>query len=691
MSTNPKQIPIPKKHALLRPERVRSGAQEWERYIQTSLRRQSKLLQKAKVPITELGEPWQSRRRQAILETLPTVEERCAVGDGLHPNTLGEEWVRLCAITENLPNPGFQDQILCAAAIWVLDHAEPLAVHPLLPPEDALDWQDFTVSFWDAQYAEELVAAMSHVLIHRNGPPESDGELTTLLRDRASAAGIRPDCPERRTFEAICALLPPEAVARETAAFRDLLWQWVERYYAQMLPLHREIARKHREYNEHCAAYNQACDQLYALLSEIRDLTDRQRRGGRGAAPGPLLPVLQNPTVPEDRDGSLPLAERLMGRVHTLFLELERQEKEERAVLDATKSVLLEQQTLWLQTALGDPPDREEAPLPVEDPYGLCFALLYLIDTGSPLPWLYGPVNALMQTVLEHLPWGNMEFEMEPDPEAETPPMPDPPPALPDWNERRYRKEGDDFPRSLAQLLYEETGCLLPRTLDRYLPRAGVLAEYGVTGTEAALLLSVMGALGTARRQQWLWEPEPEDAPAQEEGPAAETDPADKAELKRLRTALHEADKAARDARKALEESRTQAAREHRELADLRELIFNRENDQEPEEEPPEEAEDGFPYEVQRNTLVFGGHETWSNAIRRRLQGNVRFIEKDFKFDTSIIRRADVLWVQPNALAHKAYYRIIDTARQYKKPVRYFTKASAYQSAVQLRDFDRER
>jgi len=68
----------------------------------------------------------------------------------------------------------------------------------------------------------------------------------------------------------------------------------------------------------------------------------------------------------------------------------------------------------------------------------------------------------------------------------------------------------------------------------------------------------------------------------------------------------------------------------------------------------------------------------------------VRFIEKDFKFDTSIIRRADVLWVQPNALAHKAYYRIIDTARQYKKPVRYFTKASAYQSAVQLRDFDRE-
>lgn len=694
MSTYPKQFPIPKKHELLKAGRARSGVQEWERYIQNALRRERKLAQKEGARLTELDEPWLGRRKQAVLETLPAVVARCADVDGVAPNIPGEDWVRLCVFSGGFLNSALQEQTICAAAIWILDHVELENLYPHLPPEDVLDAEDYPVSFWDAQYDEELVASLCHVLMYRNGPPEPGGagQPPLLLRDRASAAGAYPERPERRAFEAVRALLPPEAVEREAAAFEALLWRWVDRYYAQMLPLNQELERKRQTYNEQCKAYNAVCDKFAALVTEARDAASRQRRGGRAVAPGPLLPVLQNPeTVSDTLDSSLQLMDRLAGRLRALFTELQRLGDGKDAVLEEMESLLRERQKLWLKATMGELPGDAEAPLPVEDPYGLCFALLHLIDAGSTLPWLYGPVNGLMQTVLEHLPWGIVEFEWEPDPAEETPPMPNPAPPLPDWNARRYRKDEDDFPRSLAQLLYEETGCLLPRTMDRYLPRAGALAAYGVTGTELAQLLTLMGALGAARRQQRLWEPESEDAPAPEEETAAEIDTADKAEIKRLRAALHEADKAARDARKALEDSRTQAAREHRELADLRELIFNRENAQEPEEEAPEESEDGFPYGVQRSTLVFGGHETWSNAIRRRLQGNVRFIEKDFKFDTSIIRRADVLWVQPNALAHKAYYRIIDTARQYKKPVRYFTKASAYQCAVQLRDFDRER
>ena len=43
-----------------------------------------------------------------------------------------------------------------------------------------------------------------------------------------------------------------------------------------------------------------------------------------------------------------------------------------------------------------------------------------------------------------------------------------------------------------------------------------------------------------------------------------------------------------------------------------------------------------------------------------------------------------MVWLQANALSHKYYYRIIDTARKNDIPVRYFGSASAQKCAVQL-------
>ena len=126
---------------------------------------------------------------------------------------------------------------------------------------------------------------------------------------------------------------------------------------------------------------------------------------------------------------------------------------------------------------------------------------------------------------------------------------------------------------------------------------------------------------------------------------------------------------------------------EHRELADLRELIFNQEND---EEEIADEKDDAFPYDVQADTLIFGGHSTWLKTIRQLLKGNVRFIDKDLHFDVSIVRHAECIWIQPNALSHTQYYRIIDTARIFHKPVRYFAYASAVKCARQLADGEKE-
>ena len=152
-------------------------------------------------------------------------------------------------------------------------------------------------------------------------------------------------------------------------------------------------------------------------------------------------------------------------------------------------------------------------------------------------------------------------------------------------------------------------------------------------------------------------------------------------QAKQLRSSVHSLEQEARKVEKAMEPEKTAAEMEHRELADLRELVFNQENG---EEEMPDESDDSFPYEVQADTLIFGGHSTWLKSIRQMLKGNIRFIDKDLHFDVNIVRNAERIWIQPNALSHTQYYRIIDTARLFHKPVRYFAYASALKCARQL-------
>lgn len=222
--------------------------------------------------------------------------------------------------------------------------------------------------------------------------------------------------------------------------------------------------------------------------------------------------------------------------------------------------------------------------------------------------------------------------------------------------------------------------------------RTKALSKYGVNDDEMAYLLSTMTALAHARRQRVAQnlDEEFEDEDTQETiGETGEDNTAAyREEIKRLRTALHDAEKAARDARKALEDNKAQSLIEHRELADLRELVFRQNEEELADEDEPAKDTGVFPYTVQRDTLVFGGHDTWTKAIKKLLTGNIRFVSKDYVFDTSIIRHVDVVWIQPNALSHKQYYRIIDTARQYKRPVRYFLSASAQKSAAQIVECD---
>ncbi len=333
----------------------------------------------------------------------------------------------------------------------------------------------------------------------------------------------------------------------------------------------------------------------------------------------------------------------------------------------------------------------------------MCYSPKQIIEGGSDFPWLCGLNVGMLSEVTSRFPWAYREYsEFEddiwfPDEEQQTllHTVPSGGKDAGAWYTQKYHEKDDTTLRSMAQILYEETGCLLPRDLGKYEPIQKKLRKYGLSTKDTSTMLTMMAVLGQGKRQMvtptadiWGYPEMPED---EEETPAeapVETDKADSEEIKRLRAALHDAEVAARTTKKELATVKENAAREHRELADLRSLIFSLQQEQTDQAEETID-ESRFPYEVQRETLVFGGHETWLKAIKPMLTGNIRFIDKDLIFDTGIIRRADIIWIQTNALSHSQYGRITDTARIFKKPIRYFTNASATICAGQLMEEDR--
>lgn len=130
---------------------------------------------------------------------------------------------------------------------------------------------------------------------------------------------------------------------------------------------------------------------------------------------------------------------------------------------------------------------------------------------------------------------------------------------------------------------------------------------------------------------------------------------------------------------------------EHRELADLRELVFNRELDakeQERREKP--EKQYAFPYETKKRTVVFGGHDSFLRAIKPLLP-DVKYVDaRNLTYSPEIIRKADVVWIQNNCISHSQYWSIVKNCKLAGVQMRYFAFASAEKCARQLVDEDQK-
>ena len=158
-----------------------------------------------------------------------------------------------------------------------------------------------------------------------------------------------------------------------------------------------------------------------------------------------------------------------------------------------------------------------------------------------------------------------------------------------------------------------------------------------------------------------------------------------KKQLKAMKNALAEAKRDANSERAKYELELKTLRMEHRELSDLRELVFNSalpEEERDRRERVREEI--AYPYQTRKRTVIFGGSEAWLKAIRPMFPG-VRFVDPDnYVFNPDIVRNADVVWIQNNCISHTQFGKIVGITRRLGIQLRYFCFAGAEKCAEQL-------
>ena len=788
--------PIPRKMERYEVDAPYLTRQQWMAFIQDRTRAFKKAMRdKGSDQRLGMAEAMVKRRTETLLDSMAHIQKRYGGLPGFDPavsNALGNAWVHLNCLASSSYNQLARDSYITqAAALWILDQITEIPgrisdIHAFLPHDrDELDAQEWP-PIWSPAYDYDLIQSVTYVIEKRNrdiAPIEVDparcrrvttSELTAKRKHYGDAAS-------RKNFESLLSLIPPEKIETAILHFEEAFWKWADRYFKCLSVMESKKAPIFAKANVAVDEYNELREELIAALRKDTKPAKSPKPKASPLVMRPLSPVQAIPS-PEDflssfsaisRPGemnanNLPFMPGLKTGINqtvdqAMILAGKMDKAADRTLeISAELDALVDQissYSYWMsldgymkkdfcvrECGVDVAAFMEE--LRIDDPFELCFALLYLIDDPKQesqtstadrvdpydLPWLYGAGTSFMRTVVNELPWAFRDYDelddlvWHPDLKedweerplvSENTGMKKPP--LPDYYERRYLS-GEDEKRSLAQMIYEETSCVLPRYLKKYDGEIGLLRDYGARAKDMPFLLSVMNLSGSAMRQykarnfeqdsSWyssvMNHGEETDAEiGRQEEAADEEKELSREELleqvtvlqsqmkeyqsqvKRLRSSLHTLEQEARGAEKKLEEAKASAEMEHRELADLRELIFKQETG-ESEEETADEPDDTFPYEVQADTLIFGGHSTWLKAIRQMLKGNVRFIDKDFHFDVSIIRHAERIWIQTNAISHKQYYRIIDAARIFHKPVRYFGFASAIKCARQIAEEEKE-
>lgn len=685
------------------------------------------------------------RRIQAVVNSVEEICERVASICPDYPEffTVEEDWIEA-----NLHPLMSYDYIetradtALGAAIWILDQIRdqgdiPEELDRLL---DAIDNEaDFYMPpIWDPCHSEQMLAGMLYVIQHRNDDcvgldekkyqkSEWDNLTSRVYMDPYTLENKhRQDVDSRNLYEDILDLVSDDAIQKAVQEYKEKWWDWVNRYYRSRAILAGREATILKKLDALTEKIGLRLEQMTVSGQQSESRTPHNHLLTVNKAM--ISQVNSNCTIPP------------VYAQHNLELQIMRWEEEGNA-LEAERREIYDLVTeLWVSAGVIPSRTHESlvelygqevadiwAGFEIENPYQYCFAQLYLIDSGSDLPWLYLPGTSLMMASSGTLPWGILKYRMEPDgvwshyDEATDEyvsgsrridlPKRIKLPEIENWYRMEYQNSEVDNSYcqqtyNLSQILYSVTGCIMPRNLERLYPGIPELDRFGIRGKKSLHpLIYCMSLLSEAKHQNQgshyqpnlKWIPSEENDDKDDVLLLEEDDDPDalrqriselEAEIKRLKTAAHDANKEVLAEKQKYAKLEVDRENDRQELADLRELVFNQQEDIYQTETTDEQIE--FPYHTEQRIVVFGGHDSWAREIKPKLP-NVRFIDRAMLPNADLIRNADVIWIQHNALGHMHFYKIINEARRYHIPVRYFSYASAAKCAEQLAKYDNEK
>lgn len=739
-------------------ERIVTGAMEDARRALKRIR-SSNPERKNIFETAEMTEPFYGRRIRAAANCLPGIMKRFEKYQNLEPEDIAQFFAQPTCSISDLDSSG---SLSTGAALWILDMLRGCRrmqkLYEQIPwlPDDAPI--DIPVLF-DSCHSDENIRSLVFVI-------------QTWLQGRITHRGAISEDQEPESIEEQCArfsaimgLIPAEAKSRAVRRLEEKIWEWTELCVSMLDDINGRRFRLEKR--------------IQRLDEEIRETGEKLKQVQKGGAkkqegrmnmPGPVMAPLAAPgpldgawaasaAASELLSGSNPFAAPgfgILGARQNDPMEqarrLDRMEDERNSIIEEERSL-----RIWapissrlsrenLKEYLGEERAKRLISFRVDDPFEMCFAFLCLLHQDDDLAWLYSFTLAVMDVACGQLPWAKGEYLEEEDTiwhphdlldmmdidseEGEETPVCLVDRALDeDWYGLKYTTDElydvESERASIAQIVYQMTGAILPRNTRRYDGVRKQLRRDGLSNTRIDRAVSAMMILGEVQRQSrnWLFdEVIPDELPneaASRENPgrvpaeptagapdaacssAAQSDDAlaemveklraENAALKKendkLRQAAHAATREVKETRQSMEKLEREAGEHTQELADLRELVFNQQNGEYEKAEP--DSGIAFPYETRHRIVVFGGHDSWLREIRQKLPA-VRFVDREASPNADLIRNADVIWIQANSLAHKHYYKIIDVVRKYDKPIRYFAYASATKCAGQVVEEDRK-
>ncbi len=555
-------------------------------------------------------------------------------------------------------------QIVAASAIWILDQlalqGDLPQLYELLPEDLPLgDVNQWLVHY--QPYPRDLSVALYQLLLIRNTglikENGVEGPLVCEFRERAN----RENAPYRQAVDQILKLLDPKKIRQLCRDYEEKVWE----FFGLGMAAAQAIADAREKLEQEAPIQRPAVP--FAVYAPSK-LSQTQK------------------TASEEYVDSVSKARTLAvfdARTNGCFSNT--------LTVNAREKYAYE-----LEDVYGKGLSHKIRTFTVDDPFDTAFALFYMLDQGSDIPWIYYGSLGVAYTAVDRLPFYIQSMEKSEECSVTG--------LMPQLHQGRY--EGGKHPGELdidhepimrkigltaGQLFYANTDSVFPRVV-REIPELektlDKLEENPHSTRELyTMLLQLMNGITSKAESLQSWR----DRNAEE--PKEETEQVSPEELKRqlkearlenqnLRRVLHERDAEERQTNADVLAIQQEQKRNIQELTELRSLLF-RLNSQEPGDDAvPQNLT--FPCSTRERRIVsFGGHPGWMKNIKALLP-DVRFVSTDELPNRDMIRNADEIWLQTNYMSHAFYYGIIDTVRSSGKELHYFQYSSAEKCAEQL-------